>query len=115
MVSLSNHHTSYLSFLVHHHIFWIEKSTSKKCVNLRRKLPRKKQHKFLVGILGISVGILGIPVGYLIFCWCTWFFLDLISVLFIGLRVLVCLLGILVGVLGFLVGVNGILCVIFSE
>jgi len=69
-------HTSYLSFLVHHHIFWPEKSTPKKCVNLRQKLPREKQHKFLVGILGISVGVLGILVVvldillvYLVFSW----------------------------------------------
>ena len=50
----SNDHTSYLSFLVHHHIFWPEKSTPKKCVNLQQKLPREKQHKFLVGILRVA-------------------------------------------------------------
>ena len=47
--------------------------------------------------------------SYLIFCWRTWFFLGVISVLFIILSLLVCLFGILVGVLGVLLGVLGVL------
>ena len=35
-------HTSYLSFLVRHQIFWPAKSMPKKCENLRQKLPRDK-------------------------------------------------------------------------
>ena len=38
-------------------LFGLQKSTPKKCVNLRQK-----QRKFLVGVLGILVGVLGILV-----------------------------------------------------
>ena len=40
--SLEKVHTSYLSFLVRHHIFWACKKYAKKCVNLQEKLPRDK-------------------------------------------------------------------------
>jgi len=38
----NGHHTSYLSFLVRHHIFKPVKGTPKKCVNSRQKMHRDK-------------------------------------------------------------------------